>query len=307
MPAAAYDDGRGVYAQVSSIDTIVMLAAGLGTRMKSSLPKVMHPVCGTPMLSHVVAAADGLVADRRVVVLGHGQDLVRSILPSGWEVAIQESQRGTGDALLAAAGCVGDGAVLVLSGDTPLVTTAMFEGLLAAHERSGAAATVLTMHLDRPDGYGRVVRDAEGDVAYIVEHRDADEAERALSEVNAGMYVLPGRAALEILRGAGTDNKQGELYITDVVAGLRARGVRVGAHRLADPAMALGVNSRVELAEVQRITGRPHLPRLDARRGHHRRPGFHAHRRCREARGRRDDPAVHLSAGFHHGRRRAVR
>jgi bifunctional UDP-N-acetylglucosamine pyrophosphorylase / glucosamine-1-phosphate N-acetyltransferase len=253
MPAAAHDDGRGVYAQVSSIATIVMLAAGLGTRMKSSLPKVMHPVCGAPLLSHVVAAADGLAADRRVVVLGHGQGLVQSILPSGWEVAIQERQRGTGDALLAAAAGMGGGAVLVLSGDTPLVTTAMLEAFLAAHEQSGAEATVLTMDLDHPDGYGRVVRDAAGDVAYIVEHRDATEAERAVGEVNAGMYVLPGQTALEILREAGTDNDQGELYITDVVAGLRRRGARVGAYRVADPAMALGVNSRVELAEAQLI------------------------------------------------------
>jgi len=233
--------------------TIVILAAGLGTRMKSSLSKVMHPVCGAPLLSHVIAAADGLAAGRRVVVLGAGQGLVQSIVPSGWEVAIQERQRGTGDALLAAAACIGDGAVLVLSGDTPLVTTPMLEALLAAHGQSGAEATVLTMDLDHPDGYGRVVRDAAGDLAYIVEHRDATDAERAVDEVNAGMYVLPGQTALEILREAGTDNDQGEIYITDVVAGLRRRGARVGAYRLVDPALALGVNSRVDLAEAQRI------------------------------------------------------
>jgi len=253
MPAAVHDDGRKVYTQVSSIATIVMLAAGLGTRMNSLLPKVMHTVCGVPLLSHVVAAADGLVADRRVAVLGHGQDLAQSVLPSAWEVATQERQRGTGDALVAAAAYVGDGPVLVLSGDTPLVTTAMLRSFVSAHEQSAVDATVLTMHLERPDGYGRVVRDAAGDVAYIVEQRDATEAERAVCEVNAGMYVLPGRAALDILRGASTDNDQGELYITDVVAGLRRRGARVGAYLLADPAEALGVNSRVDLAEAQHI------------------------------------------------------
>jgi len=253
MMPATHDDGRKVNAEVSSIATIVTLAAGLGTRMKSSLPKVMHPVCGAPLLSHVVAAADGLGVDRRVVVVGHGQDLVQSILPSGWEVATQERQRGTGDALLAAAAHLGDGPVLVLSGDTPLVTTAVLKAFLEAHEQSEAEATVLTMELVHPDGYGRVVRDAAGDVAYIVEHRDATDVERAVAEVNAGMYVLPGREALEILRAAGTDNAQGELYLTDVVAGLRRRGARVSAYRLADPAVALGVNSRVDLAEAQQI------------------------------------------------------
>lgn len=239
--------------KVSSIATIVVLAAGLGTRMKSSLPKVMHPVCGIPLLSHVLAAADAIGARRRVVVLGHGQSLVETILPAGWEVALQERQRGTGDALLAAAAFVDDGPVLVLSGDTPLVTADVLQTLVATHEDSGAAATVMTMELDRPDGYGRIVRDAAGDVAYIVEHRDAGEEQRALREVNAGMYVLPGVAALDLLRAAGSDNDQGEVYLTDVVAGLRRRGARVGAYRVADPAVALGVNSRVDLAQAQQL------------------------------------------------------
>ena len=243
----------GVSIRVSSISTIVVLAAGLGTRMRSTLPKVMHPVCGVPLLSHVLAAADAVEAGRRVVVLGHGHDLVRPILPDGWEVCLQEQQRGTGDALLSAAAFIDDGPVLVLSGDTPLVTGELFRSLVEAHAASAVDATVLVMRPADPSGYGRVLSGSDGLIDRIVEHRDATPEERRVPEVNAGMYVLPGAESLEILRGVGSDNDQGELYLTDVVAGLRSRGRRVGAVLLDDPDAALGVNSRVDLAQVQAL------------------------------------------------------
>ncbi len=243
------------------IATTVILAAGLGTRMKSPLPKVLHRVCGLPLLSHVLDAAGSVEAARTVVVLGHGHEQVRPILPEGVVVALQESQRGTGDALLAAAGVLEDGLALVLAGDTPLVTGEVLLELVAAHEASGADATVLSMELDDPSGYGRVLRDSEGWVSRIVEHRDATAEERSVREVNAGMYVLPAGPAVEILARAGTDNAQGELYLTDVVSGLRARGSRVAAHATADPTVTLGVNSRLELAEAQTLMRRRLLER----------------------------------------------
>ena len=221
--------------------------------MRSATPKVLHRVCGAPILSYVVQAAAALEPERLVVVLGHGHEAVRPILPEGCRVALQSEQRGTGDALLAAAEHVADGPLLVLAGDTPLVYAEVLRGLVEAHRAAGAAATVMTMRREDPTGYGRVIRDGQGYVARIVEHRDASAAEQAVHEVNTGMYVLPGREALEILRGVGTANDQGEVYLTDVVEGLVRRGARVAAHVTPDPAAALGVNSRAELAEAQAI------------------------------------------------------
>ena len=237
----------------SMIATTVILAAGLGTRMKSPLPKVLHPVCGVPLLLHVLKAAEAVEAERTVVVLGHGHELVRPLLPEGTEVALQATQRGTGHALLSASEFVGEGPVLVLAGDTPLVTGEVLLELVQAHQASGADATLLTMEPADPTGYGRILRDPAGWVTRIVEHRDATEEERRVREVNAGMYVLPGRRALAVLEQAGTDNAQGEIYLTDVVAGLREAGGRVAAHVCADPTVTLGVNSRVELAEAQAL------------------------------------------------------
>jgi bifunctional UDP-N-acetylglucosamine pyrophosphorylase / glucosamine-1-phosphate N-acetyltransferase len=249
----------------ASIATVVILAAGLGTRMRSATPKVLHTVCGLPLLSHVLRATAGLDRDsdsapRTVVVLGHGQGRVEDILPEGCLVAVQEKQLGTGHAVLAAAeqilGGI-DGPMLVLPGDTPLITTEALRALVDTHRSSHAEATVLTMRLTDPTGYGRVLREPDGgDVARIVEDRDATEEERRTDEVNSGMYVLPGRRALEILAGLGAENAQGEIYLTDVVEELRRRGGRVGAVVTPDPRVCLGVNSRVELSEAQVIMNR---------------------------------------------------
>lgn len=233
----------------------MVLAAGQGKRMKSDLPKVLHPVCGVPMLLHVLSAASEVGAKRMVVVLGHGHELVRPLLSAGVEVALQAQQLGSGHALLSGSDVIPEGSMLVLPGDTPLVTGAALKGLARAHADSGASATVLTMILEDPTGYGRVVRDQDGSVLKIVEHRDASPEELAICEVNTGMYVLPAPETLEILRRAGTDNDQGELYLTDVVEALRTAGARVGASVVADPRLVLGVNSRVELADAERILG----------------------------------------------------
>ncbi len=240
----------------SHIASVVVLAAGQGKRMRSHLPKVLHEVCGRPMLLHVLDSAQAVGADRVVVVLGHGFEQVMAILPSWAVVAVQEKPLGTGHAVLAAAGQILPGSMLVLPGDTPLVTGEALQALARDHDQSGAAATVLTMELDDPTGYGRVVRDADGFLLRIVEHRDATPEELAVHEVNSGMYVLPARLALEILGGVRSDNDQGEIYLTDVVAGLRARGEKVAASKTADPTLVLGVNSREELAEAEAIMAR---------------------------------------------------
>jgi bifunctional UDP-N-acetylglucosamine pyrophosphorylase/glucosamine-1-phosphate N-acetyltransferase len=239
----------------SDIASVVILAAGQGKRMKSDLPKVLHSVCGLPMLSHVLSAAASVGAEHTVVVLGHGHERVLPLLPRGVQVALQAQQLGTGHALLSASDHMPEGAMLVLPGDTPLISGEALTGLARAHAASGATATVLTMVLEDPTGYGRVVRDADGQVSRIVEHRDASVEELAIREVNAGMYVLPAPETFELLRRNGMDNDQGELYLTDVVEALRGSGARVEASIIGDPRLVLGVNSRVELADAERILG----------------------------------------------------
>jgi bifunctional UDP-N-acetylglucosamine pyrophosphorylase/glucosamine-1-phosphate N-acetyltransferase len=230
-----------------------VLAAGRGKRMKSTLPKVVHPVCGRPMILHVLEAARAVDARRIVVVLGHGHEQVRPLLPPDVVVAIQQQQLGTGHAVLSAAEQILPGPMVVLPGDTPLITGEALRGLVREHFASQVAATVLTMDLDDPTGYGRIVRDADGSLARIVEHRDATPAELALREVNSSMYLLPAPETLEILRGVRSDNDQQEVYLTDVIAGLRARGERVAACKVSDASLVLGVNSQEELAEAERL------------------------------------------------------
>jgi len=233
------------------IGSVVILAAGQGKRMRSTLPKVLHTVCGQPMLVWVLDAARAVEAERTVVVVGHGHEQVLPWLPDGCMVAVQERQLGTGHAVLAASDLISPGPMLVLPGDTPLVTGAALRALVADHERSGAAATVLTMELEDPTGYGRVIRGTDGSVLRIVEHRDATPEELTVCEVNSGMYVLPAGPTLEILSGVGVDNDQQEVYLTDVIAGLRGRAEKVAASKVADASLVLGVNSQAELAQAE--------------------------------------------------------
>jgi len=224
--------------------------------MKSELPKVLHPVCGRPMLLHVLDAAGELDAPRVIVVLGYGHEQVAAYLPAECLIALQEQQLGTGHALLSAAELLPPGPALVLPGDTPLVMGQTLLSLAVEHESSGAAATVLTTMLDDPSGYGRVLRAADGSVARIVEHRDARTEELGVREINSGMYVLPMPVTLQILEQAGSENDQGEIYLTDVVAGLRARGQTVSASTVPDSSLVLGVNSQAELAQAELIMSR---------------------------------------------------
>jgi bifunctional UDP-N-acetylglucosamine pyrophosphorylase / glucosamine-1-phosphate N-acetyltransferase len=245
--------------------TVVVLAAGEGKRFRSALPKPLHPLAGKPLLWHVLAAAAPLKADRTVVVVGNAADQVTSAVegfdlgPVGF--AVQSGQRGTGDALAAALPLLAAaGDVLVLSGDTPLVSPALLEGLLDHHRSARAAATLLTCTLDDPDGYGRVLRDGGGAVAGVVEQRDATPAQRAIGEVNAGSYVFR-RAVLDRLAELRPDNDQGEYYLPDLVPLVLAAGGGVAAHPGPQEEIR-GVNDRVELAEAGAVLRRRLLERL---------------------------------------------
>ncbi|NOZ78292.1 MAG: NTP transferase domain-containing protein [Acidobacteria bacterium] len=236
---------------------IIVLAAGKGTRMKSDLPKVLHRLAGRSLLDHVLDVACNLAQPGQVlVVAGHGADVVVPVVERrGARWALQEPQRGTGDAVRVALAAL-DGAVpeavVVLSGDVPLLRPATVDALRDAVD-SGAAAAMLTAVLDDPGSYGRVLRTSSGDVAAIVEARDATPAELAVREVNAGVYAFE-RAVLErALQGLRADNEQQEYYLTDVIAALRSEGCRVAAHVLDDPAEMAGVNTVDDLARLEAL------------------------------------------------------
>jgi bifunctional UDP-N-acetylglucosamine pyrophosphorylase / glucosamine-1-phosphate N-acetyltransferase len=234
--------------------TALIMAAGQGTRMRSSLPKVMHPVCGRPMILWPVIAARAAGISRIAVIASPGSDFSGS-LPDGVETVIQKQSDGTGGAVRAAIEVVSESEqVLVLSGDVPLVSTEVISSLLEGHSASGAAATVMTAVLDDPGAYGRVVRDETGEIARIVEAKAAGDAtadELEIREINSGIYCFRGIDLAEALGKIGNDNAQGEYYLPDVLPVLRSAGLSVAAHIADDPAVNLGVNNRADLATVE--------------------------------------------------------
>lgn len=239
--------------------TVLILAAGQGTRMRSQTPKVLHDLCGIPMVLWPVRAA--LVAGaERVVVVDSPARACEGVLPEGVELAVQPQPDGTGGAVRAAAEHIdADAPVVVLSGDVPLVSAESIRELVDAHASSGAAATMATAVLDDPTGYGRVVRDADGSVARVVETKkpgDATEAELEIREVNSGIYVFTGSALLGALPRLTSDNAQGELYLPQTLDLLRAEGALVAAHVVNDERLMLGVNDRVALAHVRALAQR---------------------------------------------------
>ena len=236
---------------------VVILAAGEGTRMRSATAKVLHPLGGRSMLGHVVAAGRALNPEHLIVVVGHAREQVTAALreldPAARAV-VQAEQNGTGHAVRVALDSVDhlDGIVVVVPGDAPLLTSETFRALLDAHQTAGAVTTVLTAELADATGYGRVVRDGGDAVAAIVEHRDADEAVRKIHEINTSVFAFSAGPLREALGRLGTDNAQGEEYLTDVVALHRSAGLGVAGHRISDPAEAMGVNDRLQLAEAAR-------------------------------------------------------
>ncbi len=244
--------------------TVVVLAAGQGTRMRSAVPKVLHDLCGRPMgLWPVVAALDAGAG--KVVVVDSPARPLAEVLPAGVELVVQPQSNGTGGAVVAAAKAIDPEApVVVLSGDVPLVSAAAIVELVTAHSQGGAAATMATTVLDDPGGYGRVVRDGRGAVARVVETKKAGDAtatELEIHEVNTGIYVFAGDALLRALPRLSADNAQGELYLPQVLDLLRADGATVAAHAVDDPNLVLGVNDRVALAHVRALAQRAILER----------------------------------------------
>ena len=231
----------------------IVMAGGKGTRMRSALPKVLHPIWGRPLLGWVIAAVREAGAERVVVVVPpDAADAVAAVAGDA-ETVIQHDQLGTGDAVRCAMppleGFTGD--VLIVSGDTPLLTAELLGGLVDAHVAEGAAATAATFQIDQPGSYGRVIRDAAG--IRIVEAKDATPAELEVDEVNAGLYVFDADALRPALAGLTNDNAQGEYYLPDVVPAIAAAGGRASASLVADASLLLGVNTRVELAEAAQI------------------------------------------------------
>ncbi|MHC3390618.1 bifunctional UDP-N-acetylglucosamine diphosphorylase/glucosamine-1-phosphate N-acetyltransferase GlmU [Streptomyces lavendulocolor] len=240
---------------------VVVLAAGEGTRMKSKTPKVLHQICGRSLVGHVVSAARELDPQALCVVVGHAREQVTAHLDehyAGTRTAVQHEQNGTGHAVRMALEELGagalDGTVVVVCGDTPLLSGETLTALARTHAEDGNAVTVLTAEVPDSTGYGRIVRDPEtGAVTAIVEHKDATEAQRAIREINSGVFAFDGKLLADALGKVRTDNSQGEEYLTDVLGILREAGHRVGASVAGDHREILGINNRVQLAEARRL------------------------------------------------------
>jgi bifunctional UDP-N-acetylglucosamine pyrophosphorylase/glucosamine-1-phosphate N-acetyltransferase len=239
--------------------TVVILAAGEGTRMRSQIPKVLHPLCGRPLITWPVKAAQDAGAGR-VIVVDNPERRLQDHLPEGVEVAIQAEPRGTGDAVAAAAALIDPAStVVVINGDVALLTAEAIQKLVEAHEAAGAAATMATMELDEPGTYGRVIRDTDGSVLRVAEAKTAGDAtpeELQIREVNSGVYAFDGGALVAALQTLDTDNAQGELYLPDVLPAMRAAGRTITAHLIGDPDLTHGVDSRVDLAYAQQVAQR---------------------------------------------------
>jgi bifunctional UDP-N-acetylglucosamine pyrophosphorylase/glucosamine-1-phosphate N-acetyltransferase len=230
------------------------MAAGQGTRMRSSLPKMLHPICGRAMVAWPILAARGAGAGRVAAIVSPGRDLSAG-LPEGVETVEQPEADGTGGAILAALPLIeASETILILSGDVPLISTATIADLLEAHAASPAAATMLTIELDEPGSYGRVVRAASGEVERVVEAKgggDADPEQLAIGEINAGTYAFDAAPLTAALATLSNENAQGEYYLPDVFPALREAGHTVAAHLADDLAVTMGVNNRVDLAAVE--------------------------------------------------------
>ncbi|MGY4691886.1 bifunctional UDP-N-acetylglucosamine diphosphorylase/glucosamine-1-phosphate N-acetyltransferase GlmU [Salibacterium sp. K-3] len=232
----------------------VILAAGQGKRMKSDLYKVLHPVCGKPMVEHVVneVAAAGL--DDIVTIIGHGAEAVKEHIGDRVSYVLQEEQLGTGHAVMQAEDLLKDkeGVTVVLCGDTPLIRAETMESLISHHEQTQAKASVLTAHAHDPSGYGRVIRNDDGQVLRIVEDKDADGEEQKVQEINTGTYCFDNKLLFEALHAVGNDNVQGEYYLPDVLEILKKRGEVLSAWQTADFSETIGVNDRAALAEAEK-------------------------------------------------------
>ena len=233
----------------------IILAAGQGTRMKSKLYKVLHPVCGKPMVQHVIDQVNQLQIEDIVTVIGHGAEKVQEQLGDSCKYALQEQQLGTAHAVMQAESVLSakSGTTLVICGDTPLIKAETMKELIALHEQSQAKATILTAYADNPAGYGRVLRGEGGLVEKIVEHKDASDEERYVKEINTGTYCFDNQALFNALKKVSNDNVQGEYYLPDVIEILKQEGEVVTAFQSSDFEETLGVNDRVALSQAEQV------------------------------------------------------
>ena len=234
----------------------VILAAGKGTRMKSDLPKVLHPLNNRPMVHYVIDAAQAIGSEKVVLIIGHKKEMVEEATGElNVEYAVQSPQLGTGHAVLQSAPNLSgfDGNVLVLSGDVPLLRAETLENLVNYHRESGAIATLLTTEMADPTGYGRVIRNASGDVTQIVEEKDASDEIRAIKEINVGIYVFRAKELFETLPLVKNDNRQGEYYLPDVLKINVERGEKLAARLTADVEETHGINTVDQLKNAEKI------------------------------------------------------
>ncbi len=236
----------------------VILAAGKGTRMKSKLYKVLHPVCGKPMVEHIVDQLSNLDIDEIITIIGHGSEMVKEKLGDRTKYALQEEQLGTGHAVQMAEPHLKDkhGTTVVITGDTPLLTRETINELMEYHEKEQAQVTVLTSKFDDPTGYGRVIRNEHNEVEKIVEHKDASEEEKLVNEINTGVYCFDNELLFDALKNVSNDNAQGEYYLPDVLFIAKERGLKVVAHTTTNPEETIGINDRVNLAKAEKIMKR---------------------------------------------------
>lgn len=246
---------KGVGLNLKDNRMAVILAAGKGTRMKSKLYKVLHPVCGLPMVEHVRRAVEAANVEKMVAIVGHGADEVKQVLGKEVSYALQEEQLGTGHAVLQAKSQLEKlpGQTLVICGDTPLFTGNTLNQLFDYHQAQGAKATILTAYADNPFGYGRVIRDEDGNVIKNVEQKDGTPEELLVKEINTGTYVFDNELLFEMLSKVRNDNAQGEYYLPDVIELIRLAGGKVSAYQMKDLNEGLGINDRVALAKANRI------------------------------------------------------
>ena len=233
----------------------IILAAGKGTRMKSKLYKVLHPVSGQPMVEHIINRVSETNPDQLITIVGHGAEQVKAQLGERSEYALQAEQLGTGHAVLQAASFLQgkEGTTLVISGDTPLLTTETLNNLFEYHQGKNASATILTAQAEDPTGYGRIIRDHIGIVEKIVEQKDTTPEEALVQEINTGTYCFDNQALFEALNKVGTDNAQGEYYLTDIIEILKDAGKTVAAYQTEDFDESMGVNDRIALAKANEL------------------------------------------------------
>ena len=235
--------------------TSVILAAGMGTRMKSKMPKVLHKVCGKPLSKWVIDASEAAGADKVCAVVGHKAETVKEVLGDVCEFALQAEQKGTGHAVMQAIDVIKNskGEVVILNGDTPLITAETINKAIEYHKNNGNQATVITAILDDATGYGRIVRDNDGSVLKIVEQKDASKEEKKINEVNSGMYDFDAQSLVYALDKITPNNAQGEYYLTDTLEILLSAVKKIGGYAISDNDEIRGINDRVQLNEAEKI------------------------------------------------------